>query len=44
MVTVTATDGDGQSQAIEVTITVVKVDEPPIIDRVYPRDKRTNPC
>ena len=35
-VTVTATDGDGRSQDIDVTITVVKVDEPPIIDRVYP--------
>ena len=33
-VTVTGTDGDGDSEVIAVTITVVKVDEPPVIDRV----------
>ena len=34
-VTVTGTDGDGHSEDITVTITVVKVNEPPRIDRVY---------
>ena len=33
-VTVTATDGDRDVQSIDVTITVVKVDEPPVINRV----------
>ena len=34
-VAVIATDGDGHSERIAVTITVVKVNEPPSIDRVY---------